>query len=324
MSENEKNTSNFVRGLVVVLILALGFVAYASFFWRQPPYEITGGFLALVALVVLLALSETFDHLAFGSILSLKRKIKEEKSTNQDLRQEASELRAQIVNLVANIQQSQVNNTINAPPEAWAKILGVVPASEPEAVDEPEAASEQTEVIPPVAAQPETREDARQASRQRYERFRAAQSVAIHKYLQALQIPQSERMLDVEFSSSFKGIDPVMDRRIVFDAYVRADSQERFVEAIRLNSPSTLMHADRLYVMLNKIWLYGQAKRVRAELILLLVETDDEEAGRRSPEERLIEYFQPAISNGLLRIETMKISSSEIEQELQGGQRSLL
>lgn len=315
--ESEK-PNTFVRALIVGLVLALCSLSFFNFFWRDPPFEISAGLLALIALIVLLSLSEVFDHLTFGTILSLRRKVAEEKSSKESLREDNRELRAQLVTLVANIQQSQVNNTFNAPPEAWAKLLGVVPSSEPATTEEGEAQAT------PTVTQTEPPDAARQSSRQRFERQRAAEAVAIRKYLDSMQVPQSERLLNAEFSSSFQNIDPVMDRRIVFDAYVKVDVRERFVEAIRGRNLSNIF-SDRLYVMLTKIWLYRQAKKVQAELILLLVDAEDEETDEKPrSSNRLIEYFQPAIANDILRIETMTITTAEIDFEISGNQRPLL
>lgn len=316
MDGNKPNT--FVRALIVGLVLALFCLSFFNFFWRDPPFEISAGLLALIALIVLLSLSEVFDHLTFGTILSLRRKVAEEKSSKESLREDNRELRSQLVTLVANIQQSQVNNTFNAPAEAWAKLLGVVPSSEPSIKEETEAQA------PPTVTQTEPLGAARQSSRQRFERQRAAEAVAIRKYLDSMLVPQSERLLNVEFSSSFQNIDPIMDKRIVFDAYVKADVRERFVEAVRWHNSSTIF-ADRLYVMLTKIWLYRQAKKVQAELILLLVDAEDDETDERPrTNNRLIEYFQPAIANDILRIETMTITTAEIDLEISGNQRPLL
>lgn len=316
--ESEK-PNTFVRALIVGLVLALCSLSFFNFFWRDPPFEISAGLLALIALIVLLSLSEVFDHLTFGTILSLRRKVAEEKSSKESLREDNRELRAQLVTLVANIQQSQVNNTFNAPPEAWAKLLGVVPSSEPATTEEGEA-----QVPPPTVTQTEPPDAARLSSRQRFERQRAAEAVAIRKYLDSMQVPQSERLLNAEFSSSFQNIDPVMDRRIVFDAYVKVDVRERFVKAVRGRNLSSIF-SDRLYVMLTKIWLYRQAKKVQAELILLLVDAEDDETDEKPrSSNRLIEYFQPAIANDILRIETMTITTAEIDLEISGNQRTLL
>ncbi len=315
----QKNPNTFVRALIVGLVLALCALAFFNFFWRDPRFEISAGLLALIALIILLTLSEVFDHLTFGKILSLKRKVEEEKASKESLREDNRDLRSQLVKLVANFQQSQVNNTFNAPPEAWAKLLGVVPSPEPATKEEVDA-----QIQPLVVTQTDPPEAGRLLSRQRYERQRAAESVAIRKYLDSIQVPQSERLLNAEFSSSFQNIDPVMDRRIVFDAYVKADTRERFVEATRARA-SSLIFADRLYVMLTKIWLYRQTKKVQAELILLLIDAEDEEADERPRStNRLIEYFQPAIANDILRVESIKVTEAEIDLELSGNQPSLL
>lgn len=317
MGRENKNT--FVRALIVGLVLALCALSFFNFFWRDPPFEISAGLLALISLIVLLSLSEMFDHLTFGTILSLKRKVEEEKVSKEILREDNQALRSQLVTLVANIQQSQVNNTFNAPAEAWAKLLGVVPSQEPAAK---EKAEEEEQVLPTDTTQPEQSETVRLSTRQRYERQRAAESVAIRKYLDSMQIPQSERLLNVEFSSSFQNLDPVMDRRIVFDAYVKVDARERFIEATR--SRTTFMLADRLYVMLTKIWLYRQAKKVQAELILLLVDAEDDDSGEKRSSNRLLEYFQPAIANDILRVESIVITTVEIDQEISGIQQPLI
>ena len=315
MGKEKPNT--FVRALIVGLVLALSSLSFFNFFWRDPQFEISAGLLALIALIILLTLSEVFDHLTFGTILSLKRKVEEEKASKESLQEDNRELRSQLVTLVANFQQSQVNNTFNAPPEAWAKLLGVVPAQEPPAKDEVDA-----QIPSPILTHTEP-EAASRSLVQRYERERAASSIAIRKYLDSLQVPQSERLLNAEFSSSFHNIDPIMDRRIVFDAYVKADRRERFIETIRARSP--LMFADKLYVILTKIWLYRQAKKVQAELILLLVDAEDEKTdGRARSSNRLIEYFQPAIANDILRVESITITAAEIDLELSGNQQSLL
>lgn len=314
-----KQPNTFVRALIVGLVLSLSTLAFFNFFWREPPFEISTGLLALLALIVLLCLSEAFDHLTFGTVLSLKRKVEEEKASKETLRQDNRDLRSQLVTMLTSFQQSQVNNTFHAPPEAWAKLLGVVQSPEPATKDEDVDAH----IATPAIAQMEPSDASRQTSRQRFERQRAADSIAIRKYLDSIQVPQSERLLNAEFSSSFQNIDPIMDRRIVFDAYVKADTRERFVEATRVRNSALV--TDKLYVMLTKIWLYRQAKKVQAELILLLVETEEAELDEKSRStNRLIEYFQPAIANDILRVESIKVTAAEIDLELSGNQNSLL
>ena len=310
--------NNFVRVLIIFLVIALCSLCFFNFFWRNPPFEISAGLLALIALIVLLSLSEVFDQLTFGTILSLQRKVSEAKASNESLREENGGLRSQLIALVASVQQSQVNNTFNVPTEAWAKALGVVPSQKTSTDDEVD-----TQGSASIAGQAEPPGTIAQLPGDRFKRQRAAQSVAVRRYLDSMQVPQSERLLNVEFSASFQNIDPVMDRRIVFDAYVRAPARERFIEAVRGRAPS-FVHADRIYVMLTKIWLYRQAKKVQAELILLLVEVENEDSDEKPrSSNRLIEYFQPAITNDILRIERVRITDEEIDRELSSDQSAL-
>jgi len=99
--------------------------------------------------------------------------------------------------------------------------------------------------------------------------------------------------------------------------------QERFIE-VRPKASISAMYYDRLYVMLNKIHLYRQAKGISAELVLIMLDIEGENKERPWNSERFYDYFQPAISNKLLKIETIKISNEEIENYEPNGQQNLL
>lgn len=50
---------------------------------------------------------------------------------------------------------------------------------------------------------------------------------------------------------------------------------------------------------------------------MILVETEDEELDERARlSGKLLEYFQPAIANDILRIETVSVSSVDIDSEI--------
>jgi hypothetical protein len=94
-----------------------------------------------------------------------------------------------------------------------------------------------------------------------------------------------------------------------------------------ITRPKRLVHPmyyDRLYVMLNKIHLYRKAKGISAELVLIMVEIEGENYDRPWNSERFYDYFQSAISNKLLKIENIKISSEEIENHEGSMQKELL
>lgn len=294
-------------------------MAYTSFFMAEPKHQITAGIITLLAIVVILVLSESFNKLSLGKILSLSREIERKEKETTVVKSENKELRQELFKIVSNVQQSQVNNTFNTPPEAWMKLLGVVKA---EGEDE-DSDEENTQTISQETTTDNHNQE-REAARNRNRLRRHAVDAGLKKYVSKLPVLETQFVDRVEFSSAFHAIDPIMDRRIVFDGYIKLGESEIFVEA-RHKEMNTPMFFDRLYIMLSKINLYRDAKNTNAELLLLLVETPFFETDeRRDYHDRFIEYFQPAINNGLLRIEYIDVTEEEAQEEVSGQQRRLL
>ncbi|MGR5392061.1 hypothetical protein, partial [Vibrio crassostreae] len=128
----EQKPNYFVRTLIIALSIVLMGITIASFILATPKYQISTGIITIVLIIVILTLSESFNNLSLGKILSLSRKVDDEKEKKTQLTNENKELKSELFKIVSNIQQSQVNNTFNAPPEAWSKLLGVIKADEDE------------------------------------------------------------------------------------------------------------------------------------------------------------------------------------------------
>jgi hypothetical protein len=73
------------------------------------------------------------------------------------------------------------------------------------------------------------------------------------------------------------------------------------------------MLRERLYLMLSKINYYRNIKRVNAYLFLVLILRPDEEQNELTLD-RIKNEFEPAITNGLLRIREIQITSEENQQ----------
>jgi hypothetical protein len=310
----------FVRVLIVLLAAALFTLVVLSFLYSEPKYSISSGILTLIFIITVVVLSESFNQLSIGKVLTLQKEVKEKEEIKNNIKEENKELRKELFSLISNIQQSQVNNTFNAPPESWFHLLGVVKAEK-----KPDDDQEDSEAEPKNNVGQGSQIETQANSKNRFQIRRIAEEIALAKYIKIQNIPQSELLTQVEFSSSFKGIDPIMDRRIIFDGYLRTSEFERFFEINVKNivSPSFF---DRLYIMLSKINLYSKTKNVHADLSLILVSMPDdfeETRPRSGGAERLIEYFQPAISNKLLRIEYISVSNEEISSYQKGGQQDL-
>ncbi|BED89090.1 hypothetical protein PspMM1_15580 [Pseudoalteromonas sp. MM1] len=309
----------FVRILIVGFVVALVSMVFVSFSFADTKYQITAGIITVVGFIVILILSESFNNLSLGKILSLSREVQKKEDEKVQVKTENKELRQELFKIVSNIQQSQVNNTYNAPSDEWLKLLGVVKAQEPEKEEDQE---EQKEVQRAMSYMAE-REKSREESRQRMKQRRTAEYVGISKYAANLSIPDTEIITGAEFSQAFDEIDPIMNRRIVFDGYIKGEHQERFID-VRPKNLVSPMYYDRLYVMLNKIHLYRKAKGISAELVLIILDIEGESEDRPWRSERFYEYFQSAISNKLLKIESIKISAKDIESFDSNDQQSLL
>ncbi|MGR5294451.1 hypothetical protein ACPV5U_16475 [Vibrio mediterranei] len=301
----------FVRGLIIALSLTLLGITITSFFMAEPKYEISTGIITLVLIVVVLTLSESFNNMSIGKILTLSRKVETEKEQKAELAGENKELKSELFKIVSNIQQSQVNNTFNAPPEAWSKLLGVVKAEDGEDDDENEEEGDTSETT-------KTKTPARILAQERQERKlrkelkNAGEGVVLNKYLSTLPVSDTNFVKRVEFTNAFHAVDPIMDRRTIFDGYIQSPSSEIFVD-IRARDMLSIMFMDRLYIKLNKVNLYRKAKKVDAKLLLLVMSTDfDEKEERRNYVERLYEEFKPAIENKLLEIKVIEVTKKEV------------
>ena len=305
----------FVRTLISVLIVALAVLVGTSFAFGQHQYGITGGIITVILIIVVIVLSESFNQLSIGKILTLTKEVAKKNEENATVKEENKELRQNLFQIVSNIQQSQVNNTFNAPPEAWLKLLGVVPATEPK----DEMTTEETP-SPDTATQGQSRED---EVRQRNRLRRLAEDIGLRKFISGLLLPESSIIYGAEFSTAFHGIDPIMDRRVIFDCFLKGTDVERFVQ-VRHRDMTSPMVMDSLYIMLSKINLYRQAKNTNAELILVLVSTDFDQDSRAGRYERLLDSFQPAIANKLLRIEPVQVNQEEAQKAIEERQPSLI
>lgn len=309
----------FVRTLIVIFVLALFSMAFLSFYLAEPKYQITAGIITIIGFVVVLVLSESFNNLSLGKILSLNREVQKKENEKQQVKSENKELRQELFKIVSNIQQSQVNNTYNAPSDEWLKLLGVVKAPESDAEEDQEEQKEAQRAMEYMAE----REKAMEESRARRKSRKNAVFIGMEKYANYLSIPDSEIIQRAEFSQAFDEIDPIMSRRIIFDGYIKGAGQERFID-VRPKGSISPMYYDRLYVMLNKIHLYRKAKGISAELILIMLDIEGEDDSRPWSIDKFYDYFQSALSNKLLKIETINVSAEEIEKYDSNGQQSLL
>jgi hypothetical protein len=304
--ESASKPSWVTRILTVAFLGFLGYLVIVSFYKASPSFAISAGILIILALMTVLVLSEAFNSFSIGKLLTLSREVEISTREKQEIKTDNVELRKALVQLAVNVHQSQVNATINTNGVDLLKALGVVKA------DKSDEDQEQEVKLPTVPAEFVALQD-REARMKSYRIRSMADALAFDKYIEANALPKIDVEREIQFSASFENLDPIMERKIVFDGYMKTPNKEYFFE-VRNHRNVTPMFWDRLYVMLSKVLFYREAKKVPTELILIiskLPEPDGESEGRYF--ERFIQAFQPAIASGILRVEQIEISQSELD-----------
>lgn len=312
--------SKFVRvSIYIVAILILTLISY-SFFQGEPKYQISTEIITLILILVVLFLSESFNNLSIGKVLTLSKDNEKKKEENKDLKTENTELRTQLISIATNVNQSQV--TYNGLSPELLKALNVVPAEEnaKEAKKnyEKETVEEErlTKVEQSTAVTEKTEiEKLLDSPSKRMKLTRLLEPEVISRFSKSIGINPDEIRHEVKFASALEGLDPIMENSIIFDGYYQLEEKELFFEVIR----SDMLRPDRLYYlyqMLTKLYLYRKAKKSSAELILILIDfpksIQSKYSGQYRGIERLKSQFIPAIANKLLRIETIKYTEEEI------------
>ncbi|MFZ5645965.1 MAG: hypothetical protein ACOY46_20615 [Bacillota bacterium] len=304
----ENSKSWFVRILIILYIIFLLTLVSTSFWKKHPPFEISTTIITLLLLVTLLILSEAFDNLSLGKMLSLSREVKHKKEEVASVKKENAELRENIIKISTMISQRQNNMTINGVTPELLQLLGVTKANNATLDEDFDEELEEKQLKASKPAEDEQKE----SSIPKYLLMPYAEKESIKKYLDRFQIPESDVIWEAQFTPAFQGLDQIMERKIVFNAYLKTPLKETFIEVKFISSLSPMIF-DRLYVLLSKILFYKQAKNIKAELVLLLVDIqtqNNKEFDFRF--RRFIEAFQPAIANDLLRVETISFSEEDL------------
>ncbi|WP_372770803.1 hypothetical protein [Pseudoalteromonas sp.] len=298
----DKKTNNFVRALIVALSGFIVWLVAYSFLSIEPKGTISTGIITLIILLVVIVLSESFDNFSVGKMLTMSREIKAKDTSISKLNSENTELRKELVNVVTSISQNQSSTNIIGFSDDIAKKMGVEKATDEEITNKrTEESEESTERSRPAR---------RRVNHQKLE------ELAFSHFLQKRNLTDFDLIQEAKLVTQFSGIDAVSNIQPIYDGYINTGESEIFVE-VKVSRASSIMMRERVYLMLNKIYLYNKVKKANAHLNLLLVDVEGEESdpirNQRSTD-RLKEFFEPSIVNGLLRIVPIELTPDEIAQ----------
>jgi len=287
----------------------------SSFFLSDEKLHFSTGIITVLLLIVTLILSETFDSLSVGKILQLSKEKVEKEHRIKEVKQENRELRENIISFATIIKNTQVqsNNSFYGLPNEFYKMIGVKQSDEEsdkesDYDEEIECKVEKNNISPD-----EKQEETCEIPLYRLRRY--MEKDGIQQFLDSINVNPEKVIYNAEFSSTFEGIDPIMDRRIRFEGYYNTADEEVFISA-RINNHISAMSYDRFYIMLSRILHYRKAKGVKAKLIILLFdyEGNEVEGNKSMRTERFLQVFDPALRNQLLETHIIKFKEEDINR----------
>ena len=301
MSEEKNPPNNFVRFMIVCLSVFIAWMIGFNFISVDPIGEIGQGLIALLVLLVFIVLSESFDNFSVDKLISITRDRNKQKEKANELKRENVELRNQIINIATTLNQNQSSTNIIGMPDNIISKFYVQKASQEE-VEEKEKEDETREEEKPRAVR-------KRINRKVYE------NLVFNKFIEKNDLGLASLIRDAKLVTQFHGIDAITNMQPVYDGYINNDGKEIFI-LVRPSLTASIMWQERMYLLLNKIYLYNKVKNANAHLVVLLAELNEfNEASFRGREpEKFKEYFEPALTSGLLRISEVKLSASEQEE----------
>lgn len=311
--------------LAVAMIVLVGF----SFFKGTPPYTISDGIVYILCLLIVLLISDSVETFSIGSIFTLKKKVQEKETEVSKLSSENKDLRNQITTLVSTTLNNQnKNSTVIGIGGNLDGLFRVEPATAEDtrkmAEEHAVAGAQQQTVVTATNERNYTPYVRRQI-------LEGIEKAVLDRFIKDNDIGSSGLQKEVKFSEQFIGCDPVMERQMIFDAYIRRVLDEIFVDI--LINPAMNAYEYRLYYEISKIYHYAAAKKTVAKLVLLVPMLPRQyheklygDAGLyRDPHrnvERLKERFAPAIKNQLLEVVEVQLSEDECWNIVQNAEKA--
>ncbi len=298
---SSKNSNWFVRGLIVLLACVLGALALMDFL--NPPQEnsLNAEIITLLGLMMILVLSESFDNFQLGKVISLSRKVKDQEQDIEERQQEANQLRQQLIQLSNNLTQNQSQNSTNIIgfSEDIIKQMAVEQASAEEILQKRQEENEGTQV------KSETKP-------RRKINYAQLEQMVFDEFLKDRALNESSLIREAKLITQFSGIDAVSNIHPIYDGYINNGEKELFIEIKTLRYANTI--TEKLYLKLNKVYLYNKLRNANSHLVLVLVNTESEADTPQKMQrqvDKLKAFFEPSLVRGNLQIETMELSETE-------------
>lgn len=313
-------TSSFICSLILL-----------TFFFSPSPFIITCPIIVLTCLLIIVVLSNSFDNLSVGKIISLKRSVNENKKRVEVLEKERSDFFLKLSNLNQQSQKCDVDihQHFSGPNLSYTdgkeeKTHDEVRCNacensqiELQSVNEPKSGElvEKSKIHGQQGLSIVGKNACHIINREKIEKFVLERYFGVGK---KDYITQYAKLVD-----SIQDVDSISKKPVYFDAYLKDSAQEVFIE-ISASAREINWH-DKLYVQLNKVLAYKKARNCDAyQLLIFAIEKGKMTKQIDLAINRIMEDFQPAISQGLLKIAKFVYDAVQLECESDINQDAIL
>ena len=298
----------FLSILSVVMIV----MAIVSFIHGEPKYAISNGIIFVFVLRAILLVFDSIESLNVGNVLSLKTKVKEKEKEVDKLNAENTQLRNQFISVMNTTLKQNVY-------VGYPKDYVVTEADKKEDSEEEE---ETIQADPQMTTDTNTTDGQLRNHYNRRAWLSRIEEHLIKRFQEENNIAEINLRKDIKIANIGVASDPIIDKDIIYDAYVKRPIDEIFVEVTPGLMPSSSFEF-KLYFMVSRVFYYSQSNKVKAKMMLLLPKftesyiSNHPEDFRHYPPNRLAQrlkgIYAPAIQNDLLEIIEIELSDDEMK-----------
>lgn len=304
----------FVYITISILFLVMLSMVGISFILGNPKYTITDTYLYIFVIIAVLLVFDSIESLSISNVFSLNKKVKEKEKEITKLNTENQQLRNQFLSVMNTTFNSKNSNQF---------FVGVNPSDYVVEKAEENDIKAETEFDGDSSKSPEEQNNThtKRINRMRFNRLLSEK--LLERFFEQNNINEDSILKEIKIKSIGKYADPIVERDMVYDAYIKRPLDEIFVEV--LPSGSMAVSADfRLYFMISRVYHYSQANQTKAKMVLIVPKYSDENnltkaeryryGNSQRMNNRLAEIYAPAIKNDLLDIAEISFSNEELTE----------
>lgn len=312
--ESNKGKKFFYIFLSILSVTMIA-MAIVSFVHGEPKYALSNGIIFVFALIAILLVFDSIESLNIGNVLSLKTKVKEKEKEVDKLNAENIQLRNQFISVMqTSFNNQSTNNLFFNYPKDYRVENADKKENEDEEVIESESKSSSTD----------NNKDEQIISHQKRRKITAhLEKFLLERFKEDNSIVNSMLREDVKIASIGVASDPIIERDIIYDAYIKRPLDEIFIEISPGLTPSLLLDF-KLYFMISRVYYYSQSNKVKAKMILVIPKYTETYINKHSESfkyqtptkfaQRIKEVYSPAIQNDLFEVVEIEVSDDEMQK----------